>query len=102
MNQFAAMIPPEFRPFEFEEAAQSEEYTKVLKVRRDSNGRIVLQKELAYEQYPDENSKLMAFLHANGVVSKEETKRGQWKVLETDQRGVCIVQLHDDAITIEG
>lgn len=102
MNTNYYFTPPEFRPFDLEAAERVSTHTRTLNVRRDSNGRIVLQKELAYEQYPDENAKLMAFLLANEVVSKEEARRGHYKVVETDEQGVFIVYVGDAVITCKG
>lgn len=96
-------IPKEFRPFDFGETDMCDStHTRTLKVQRDCDGRIVLQKELEYDQYPDENSKLMAFLEANGVVSKDEARKGRYRVVETDEQGVFIVYVETAAITIKG
>lgn len=84
-----AFVPPEFRPFEFEMGESTgSTASHTLRVQRDSNGRIVLQKELEYDQYPDENRKLMAFLLANGVVSKEEAAVGAYTVEELEEPGM--------------
>lgn len=100
-----AFVPTEFRPFDFGGVdACSSSVMHTLKVHRDSNGRIVLQKEIEYDQYPDENRKLMAFLVANGVVSKEEAVAGAYIVEELEEPGMFCIRFKksEDVIVCRG